>query len=60
MRAASDAYAAGKILYPERFADLDPEKKADAIYTFMVGRPVYDAMARDYGPLGGAPAFLNP
>jgi len=58
--ALADAYAAGKILYPDRFDDVDPEKKADEIYTFLVGRPVYDAMARDYGPLGGAPAFLNP
>jgi iron complex transport system substrate-binding protein len=58
--ALADAYAAGKILYPGRFDDVDPEKKADEIYAFLVGRPVYDVMARDYGPLGVMPAFLNP
>jgi iron complex transport system substrate-binding protein len=57
--ALADAYAAGKILYPGRFADVDPEKKADEIYTFMVGRPVYDVMARDYEPIGGRPGFLD-
>lgn len=48
----ADAYAAGKILYPEAFADIDPAAKADAIYAFMVGRPAYADMAKDFGPLG--------
>lgn len=57
--ALADAYAVGKILYPDRFADVDPEKKADEIYTELLGRPVYADMARDYGPIGGMPGFLK-
>ncbi len=57
--AAADAYAIGKILYKDRFQDVDPEKKADEIYTFLVGAPVYKDMEKDYGVLGQAPAFLN-
>lgn len=50
--ALADAYAIGKILYPERFSDLDPAGKADQIYRFLVGRPVYRRMAACYGELG--------
>lgn len=51
--ALSDAYAIGRILYPERFADIDPKAKADEIYTFLVGNPVCREMEKDFGPLGG-------
>lgn len=57
--AAADAYAIGKILFPERFADVDAADKADEIYTFLVGAPVYARMAVDFGPLGGVPAFVR-
>jgi len=40
----ANAYFVGKILYPERFADIDPAKKADEIYTFLVGKPVFKEM----------------
>ena len=50
--AMADAYAIGKIIFPERFADVNLPKKADAIYTFLVGNPVYDNMYRDFGSLG--------
>ncbi|MEA4857059.1 iron ABC transporter substrate-binding protein [Solidesulfovibrio sp.] len=53
-----DAYAAGKILYPEAFADIDPAAKADAVYAFLAGRPVYGQMAADFGPLGAVPGFV--
>lgn len=55
--ALADAFAVGKVLYPEQFADIDPEAKTNAIYTFFVGKPVYDAM-KD-GPIGGKPPFGN-
>lgn len=48
----SNAYAVGKILYPERFADVDPRVRADEIYTFLVGKPVYRQLERNQGPLG--------
>ncbi|ASJ11150.1 hypothetical protein A3L12_07500 [Thermococcus sp. P6] len=50
--ALADAYFIGKVLYPERFKDVDPVKKADEIYTFLVGKPVYEDMAKDWGGFG--------
>lgn len=55
----ADAYAAGKILYPQQFADIDPADKADQTYRFLLGKPVYADMARDFGPLGQQPLFLK-
>lgn len=57
--ALADAYAIGKLLHPQEFQDLDPTAKADDLYVFLLGRPVYAAMARRYGPLGGRPPFLK-
>jgi iron complex transport system substrate-binding protein len=54
-----DAYAIGKILYPQRFADVDLARRADAIFTFMVGRPVYRQMQAEYGRVGQEAPFLN-
>jgi len=45
----ADAYFIGKILYPERFEDVDPVKKADEIYSFLVGKPVYEEMDKSFG-----------
>ena len=52
----ANAYYVGKLIYPERFADVDPAAKADEIFTFLVGKPVYkdmDAMFQNmaYKPL---------
>jgi len=33
-----------KTLYPEQFSDIDPKKKADEIFTFLVGRPVFEKL----------------
>ncbi len=57
--ALADAYAVGKLLYPERFRDVDPEAKADEIYAFFVGRPVYREMARDFSPIGQVAPFVE-
>ncbi|WP_319547804.1 iron ABC transporter substrate-binding protein [Desulfogranum marinum] len=40
----ANAYYIGKLLYPERFSDVDPDKKADEIYQFLVGKPVFSTM----------------
>lgn len=37
----ADAYYIGKVLYPDRFADIDPAAKADEIYRFVVGVPIF-------------------
>ncbi len=46
-----NAYVAGKLIYPERFTDVDPERKADEIYSFLVGKPVFGDMNRSFGNL---------
>lgn len=43
-----DAYYMGKVLYPDRFADVDPVKKADEIFTKFLGMPIYQKMAEDF------------
>jgi iron complex transport system substrate-binding protein len=43
-----NGYFIGKLLYPERFADVDPVRKADEIYSFLVGKPVFDVMNREF------------
>ncbi len=45
--AIADAYYAGKIIYPEHFADVDIITKADEIFTVMLGRPFYEELAAD-------------
>ena len=49
----ADAFYVGKVLYPERFKDVDPEAKADEIYAFMVGKPVFSIMDKAFSE----PAF---
>lgn len=41
----ANAYFIGKLLYPEQFEDINPVKKADEIYTFVVGEPVFDLLS---------------
>jgi len=55
--AVADGFAAGKILYPRSFADLDPKKKADEIYTFLLGKPVYPQLEKEFGELGRTLSF---
>ncbi len=40
----ANAYYVGKILYPDQFADIDPAVKADEIYSFVVGAPVFETL----------------
>lgn len=47
--ALADSYYAGKVIFPEKFQDIDPVKKSEEIYTFLLGKPVYEQMAKDYG-----------
>jgi len=48
----ADAYAAGKILYPDLFQDLEIPAKADAIYSFFLKRSIYSEIKRNFGDLG--------
>jgi iron complex transport system substrate-binding protein len=57
--AMADAYAIGKILYPSRFEDVSLADKADEIFIFLVGHPVYAAMRLEYGELGQPAPFID-
>ena len=48
----ANAYFVGKVLYPERFEDVDPEAKADEIYTFFLGKPIFSDLNGQYNDLG--------
>ncbi|MFW5735155.1 MAG: iron ABC transporter substrate-binding protein [Oceanidesulfovibrio sp.] len=47
----ANTYFIGKTLYPGRFADIDPAAEADAIYEFLVGKPVFEDMNAMFGGL---------
>ena len=55
----ADAYAIGKIVYPERFQDVDPAAEADEIYAFLVGEPVFARMNELFGGLAYVPIPLD-
>jgi len=42
--AMADAYYAGKVLFPEKFADIDMETKTDEIIAKFLGRGIYAEM----------------
>lgn len=47
--AIADAYFMGKTVFPQAFEDVDPAKKADEIYEFLLGEALYQRMASDFG-----------
>ena len=55
----ANCYFVGKILYPDQFADIDPVQKADEIYTFVVGKPVFDKLNDNVGGIAYTRADLN-
>ncbi len=55
--AIADSYAIGKILYPQTFSDINVERKADEIFTFLYGKPVYEKIAQTFGALGRPVSF---
>jgi iron complex transport system substrate-binding protein len=57
--ALADAYTVGKILNAEQFSDVDPQAKADEIYTFLVGKPVYKNLEKEHGAIGRKIRFVN-
>jgi iron complex transport system substrate-binding protein len=44
----ANAYYVGKILYPERFADVEPMAKAEEICTFINGAPAFEVLNKRY------------
>jgi iron complex transport system substrate-binding protein len=47
--AIADAYFMGTVIYPEVFQDVDPVAEAGEIYRFLLGKNVYERMAKDFG-----------
>ncbi|MBC3887025.1 ABC transporter substrate-binding protein [Acetobacterium paludosum] len=43
--ALADAYYAGTVIYPDKFKDINPEKKADEIFKFLLGQELYSKYA---------------
>lgn len=43
-----DIYYIGKVVHPDRFADLDLEQKAKEIYTVFAGRDVYHELLKEH------------
>ena len=52
--ALADAYYMGKVLYPNKFSDVDPISKTDEIFKMFLGKPLY----KDFVD-GGYPGFVN-
>jgi iron complex transport system substrate-binding protein len=55
----ANAYFVGTVIAPERFADVDPAARADEIYEFLVGAPVFAAMNAAFENLAFAPIPLD-
>ncbi len=51
-QALVNSYWVGKVLYPEKFKDMEIKDKANEIYKFFVGKPLYEEIASKYGELG--------
>ncbi|WP_027362573.1 iron ABC transporter substrate-binding protein [Desulfospira joergensenii] len=55
----ANAWYIGKVLYPEQFADIDPETKADEIYEFLVSKPVFGQLNASFQNMAFQPVELN-
>lgn len=44
----ANAYYVGKVLYPERFKDIDPMVKAEEISVFLNGGPAFETLNRQF------------
>ncbi len=47
----ANAYYVGKVLYPDRFEDIDPISKAEEISTFLNGGPAFAALNSQFANL---------
>ncbi|MUM77907.1 ABC transporter substrate-binding protein [Pseudodesulfovibrio sp. F-1] len=45
----ADAFFIGKLVHPDRFEDVAPAAKADEIYTFLLGKPLFEEMNGMFG-----------
>ena len=47
----ANAYYMGKLIFPDRFTDVNPKAKAGEIYTFLIGQDVFNLMSESFGGL---------
>ncbi|WKY48161.1 iron ABC transporter substrate-binding protein [Eubacteriaceae bacterium ES3] len=50
--AIADAYYIGKVLYPDKFTDVEPDQIMDEVSENLLGEAVYEQMVADYGTFG--------
>ncbi len=43
-----DTYFAGKVIYPERFSDININEKADEIFKEFLGKPMFNEIVKNY------------
>lgn len=55
----ADAWYVGSLLYPQHFSGVDPVVKADEIYTFLVGEPIFKEMNELFQGLVFQPVPVN-
>ena len=55
----ANAYYVGKVLYPERFADVDPMAKAEEISTFLNGGPAFAELQRQFTGMAFGPITVH-
>ena len=55
----ANAFYIGKLLYPDRFTDLNPTMKADEIYGFLVGKRVFNDMDTIFHGMAYKPVPVN-
>ena len=46
-----NAYMIGKILYPDKFLDVEPKTIAEYIFTFLYGKPIFEDLNKESGNL---------
>lgn len=55
----ANAWYIGKVLYPDRFSDIDPVRQADWIYSFLLGSPVFDRINSVFHDMAFKPVKLE-
>jgi iron complex transport system substrate-binding protein len=55
----ANAYFIGKLLYPANFSDIEPRTKADEIYRFLVGKPVFTELNQFFSGQAFRPLMVN-
>lgn len=55
-----NAYGIGKVLYPNKFMDVDPKTMADYIFIYLYGEPIFEEVNKEFGNLAFSriPVFM--